>query len=288
LPLFTKTAFCAFFPAYFTIVLLLLPDPFPFYGTDTKDPVRSFFVHAAFLQDYLGADLAGHLWSLGVEVKFYLLAPLIALAFWKFGVRPGVAFFLLVWAGCVAGRWWDAVSLNVTDYPSYLTHIRTPFHHSVDGFVAGALSCLLYRSEWGQRHILSNRLRSNLLGLVGWGGFLLFMLSADQVGNLSVLHQAGMPFYLATCFGLILVSLLGQGWGKKLWGHAALYPLAILSYPLYLTHWLCLALAFALAAAGTFPVWGFSFWTIYVGSALISSLILHLAVERPFLARYRH
>jgi hypothetical protein len=82
-------------PAYYAVLLLVALVPLPFYPIDREGIGLRLAYHLLFLQDYLPSDFVVAFWSLGVEVKFYLAAPLLLLALTRL-TRPLARYRALV------------------------------------------------------------------------------------------------------------------------------------------------------------------------------------------------
>jgi peptidoglycan/LPS O-acetylase OafA/YrhL len=67
-------------PAYAAVLALVVLGAFPLYAVNPDNLGLRTVYHLVFLQDYLPADINVVYWSLGVEEKFYLAAPLIVFA----------------------------------------------------------------------------------------------------------------------------------------------------------------------------------------------------------------
>ena len=74
-------------PAYYAVLLVVAAGLVPLYAVPQEALALRLGYHALFLQDYLPANIVVVFWSLGVEEKFYLLAPL-SLPPWLPGAGP--------------------------------------------------------------------------------------------------------------------------------------------------------------------------------------------------------
>lgn len=79
------------------------------------------YTHMFFADTYYATQLGGALWTLAVEMQFYLLFPLLAYAFYRFPVMTFAAMtcFSLAFRGFV-GLWFADVSMFFNQLPAYL------------------------------------------------------------------------------------------------------------------------------------------------------------------------
>ena len=81
-------------PAYYAVLLIVAFGLVSFYPVPAENWGFRLAYHLLFLQDYLPADFNVVFWSLGVEEKFYLLAPFLVLPRSPTGGRAGRSSFL--------------------------------------------------------------------------------------------------------------------------------------------------------------------------------------------------
>ena len=150
-----------------------------------------------------------HLWSLCVEVQFYVIAALLVLAF---GAR-GVWIFPLLMIGVTAARIGAGETLSIVTW------------HRVDEILAGATVALLlaWREARGSRFTVPGWTCLVSLGL-------LFTASHPSTGPLQYLR----PYFAAATLGLSILAVPTwlHGW---LTGRIARY-IAGVSYAVYVIH----------------------------------------------------
>ncbi len=81
-------------PAYVFVLVVIVAGLVPEYSIPSEHLGRRVLYHLLFLQDYLPANINVVFWSLGVEEKFYLFAPLFLLCLARMQ-RPAPVAMLL-------------------------------------------------------------------------------------------------------------------------------------------------------------------------------------------------
>ncbi len=279
-PYLTKRAL-RIVPAYFFVMFVVIAGLIPGYRIVEEHLGFRIGYHLLFLQDYLPANIVVAFWSLGVEEKFYLLAPflLIALAALPHSSqRLGFLLFAVVVA--VILRFCTAVSYpELTSYPEYFRVFRSPFHLSYDGLLLGVLCATVYRDEKLSAWLsLGNRPH-----YIFWFGCIVivgFLSVENLLGDVTLFDKIFQPTVIALAFAAILLSVLhGAGESCYLKSDSLLF-LSRISYPLYLIHLPLIPLASALS--GNSPSF-LAFLTVFAVLSLTAALFVHYAVEKPFL-----
>jgi peptidoglycan/LPS O-acetylase OafA/YrhL len=209
LPFLVKRAF-RIVPSLWLYLLILVV----FVGVSPQAAV----LNALFVQNYLPPSLVdagpvGHLWSLCVEMQFYLV---IGMVVWLAGVRG-------LWLIPVAALVITGLRIDQEVYRSTATHLR------VDEILSGGcLALLLHRWPADRRVWLPGPVTGSLL--VGIA-FVLWALSSHPMGGpLNYLR----PYLTAAVVGLVLVSA-PTGLHRVLSSRPAAY-IARISYALYIYH----------------------------------------------------
>jgi peptidoglycan/LPS O-acetylase OafA/YrhL len=219
------------------------------------------------------------LWSLAVEMQFYLVLPLLARLFtgrrWPLGLAVCIAIAAAVravtyqWADLGLGvvEPFDALFFGTFGMPAFLAH-----------FGLGLAACRL-------RTIA----RPALAALVGLP--LLVVPAVLWVPDGSVAFgfetfpgQVAMRLVAACGATLLVLAAASAGLAQRLLGVAPLRWLGDISYSLYLAH-IPVQLAMTLAVDPAGHPWAWC--AAAVAASLASGAALHYGVERPFEAR-RH
>lgn len=261
-------------PAYYTVLLacvivgtaMVLPhqlatlDQHAFYAAALIPNFGFWFDESYFSKAEFKPFL--HLWSLGVEVQFYALFPLLALMFnwrrWSLLVVIAVSF---------------AVCLGALATSPKTAFFLTPFR--IWEFGAGILCAKLV----AERHRLATIVGANkwLTAIALVGLTLLFLISVPESR-----HPSGAALVMVVLCCLVLVGGLPAGITAALPGRA-IATLGTYSYSIYLVH---------------FPIIQFAFYTAFEGNSsdlpsaieslgmlvaiAAASLVLFHLVEQPF------
>jgi peptidoglycan/LPS O-acetylase OafA/YrhL len=270
-------------PAYYAVLFLVVAGAFPYFDVDPTLLGLRVVYHMLILQDYLPANIVVAFWSLGVEEKFYLLAPLVILA--RAGStsllgRMSTVIMLLILG--IALRVQTAI--NATDIDSYVTFFytfRSPFHMTMDPILFGVLIAMVYRSR--QEHpVLTSRLVASIAFWIGAALFLVLTCSHEMMRDFTWWDKTLQPTVVAFTFAAITYGLIFGGGPRALFRSTMLFVTARISYSLYLIHMPLVPLSLVVAdtiAPGRFAV----FMILFIAISTAAALILHFAVEKPFL-----
>ena len=252
-------------------------------GEAAREIVRHLlFVHVWFPESY--GSINGVLWSIGVEVQFYVIFPLVA---WCALRRPFATFAVLA----LVANSYRFGAREAHD----VTHLMNQLPATLDLFGAGLLAAYGHRMlEAKAPHVARRRTLWTLVALVG------FALGAVVLrGAYDARLQPDWPYrWLVAGRSLLVFALplatVGSLFAWPAWqrvlANPALVFLSLVSYNLYLWH---AAVARALFDAripawhGADPHadrgWGLAFTFVAFASALSVATILTYALERPLL-----
>ena len=281
-------------PAYYVQLAILFFVFLPLLNPTLWRAARGFVLanlglHALFLHyttPYSSASLAinGPLWTLALEMQYYLLLPLIAVWFLRAPYVAAAAFLAaaLIWKtlaqhdlqplislyGTIGARWNlpDAGLRHFagTQLPGYLGHF--------------ALGILCGRAWLAQRATVPDRVGAALLGVLAACSVLgLYAVLAGHAAWLG--EQAWILIPLAMAVAIWAAVSKHPRWGDKLLGLAPLAFIGRVSYSMYLYHLPVLLLfnKYAPAALG-----GFAF-LCYFGAIIVISTLSFRYVELPFM-----
>lgn len=262
-------------PAYYAVLILCSVPFFPGFQTGAANLGQSFLAHLLFLQDYSGADINVVFWSLGVEEKFYILAPILVALLLQAKTAPArglILLGLLLISPLLRGLTFEGLGQPVS-YPAFFTMLRSPFHMSMEGFVVGIGVALLEASGWtlSRRAALAG-FWSSAAVLLAWLG------SAEFLAQITRIDVWLQPTALALLFGVMLLSATALK-PARLHFEPFFRVNARLSYALYLLHFPLIPLAIMLSRGQQ----GLLFWANYLMLAYLTALALHFGIEKPFL-----
>ena len=276
-------------PTYYVVLLIVALGAVPYYPVAPDYLGLRVGYHLLFLQDYLPSSLLGPFWSLGVEEKFYLAAPLIAAALWKvrtparglallagLAALPIVIRILMVVAGTPIGR-------------SFTGTWRNPFHLSLDALVIGAMiAWVAYHRDAFPRlvRILGDRRLLPTAALA-----LLLLLGLRTVpGDGSSFDRIMLYPLAAALMGLFVAAVVFHRSGATMLQGTLLAAAGRIAYPWYLTHVLVMWSAWG-GLRSIVPVIDrlpptlqlAAFFPFYFAGSIVVALVLHFSVEKPFL-----
>jgi peptidoglycan/LPS O-acetylase OafA/YrhL len=280
-------------PTYYVWMLLVLFGLHPFYRPVVDDVWYELWTHLLFLQDYTGSRLVVAFWSLGVEEKYYLIAPVLVLLLQRLSdvrARIGVLMGLsVVPSGLRLATWLS--SGPYVDYTSSFWGLRSPFHLAVDTILVGAITALLYQHREAFPALLRRSTQHGLF--LGGAAVALVLLVPFEILDEPIDLVRGVLVFpvLAYAFAAIQLSLLlGTGPWTSLFRSKWLFYLSKLSYALYLVHMTFIPVSEALCKV-LVPGWeGLpplvqlgAFLVPYFSLSIVASLLLHYSVEKPSL-----
>jgi len=239
---FYANRFFRIIPPYFGLLLLIqfVAVKMPlFAGSLNPDYVSKYIgYHYLFLQDYIGSFMFPVFWSLGVEEKFYVLAPLLiwALCYLTKGRRTRLAALVALLAVPLVGR--ALLTHSSPDLAAF--HYGTLrygwFHLRMDGLIVGVMVAFLHSHHRDHPWLASETTRRILLplGLLTTLAVLVYTPSAPPWGSWSLVYSGTA---IALSFGLLVLgATLTPNERAGILGSSFLFFIARISYSLYLTH----------------------------------------------------
>lgn len=272
-------------PAYYATLFLVIVGAFPFYQFSQELIGLRVGYHLLFLQDYLPANFIVAFWSLGVEEKFYIIAPFIVLGVARARhLKWRVSGMLCILLFGVSLRVWTALRHpEIDSYLEFFYVFRSPFHVTLDPILLGVLLAFLYQAR-GETPWLQSRSLAHVVFWAGTATFLALSTTGNMMAVITWWDKTLQPLVIALAFFAMAYGLLFGGGAKAIFRSAILFFFARVSYSLYLVH---LALSpLALVLAGTLTDGAPSltiFFPVFLAVSVTAALLLHYGVEKPFL-----
>jgi len=266
-------------PAYYVALLLSTFVAWRITGDLQADSwgewLQSFSMHALLLQDFMREDqmFNAPLWSIAVEVHLYALFPLLAAAWFRWGVlRTSAVAMLLSYTA-----WYLAPADRAYEWRFDLYAL----------FVAGTVigwSTVGQGERWQQLRALPWSWLRNVMAV----GFAVLCVTSFYA---PFYHARNGGWIVGAWAAVTIMALLHQMPDKvhSILSSRAAVSLGSFSYSLYLIHWIPLRLAVTHLAepCREWPQTAFFalLVAVVVPISLLGAYLFHLCFERPFLRR---
>lgn len=278
-------------PSYWLCLIVMLA--FALLAPDFKDgpglardlAAHLTFTHNLFYPSYVATRLNVVLWTLAVEVQFYLLLPALAPAFRK---RPPACWLAMVGAALCFQRLWTGQMADTTLFVNRLPNFLDVY---ANGMLAAHVYAKLAKRKKRRGLIAALGTAACLLGL--WGIWRLLVGQASVYGyDLLRQGQLDRRFLFSACGALFLAGgSLSYGAVRRFFSNRVLRFLSGVSFNFYIWHqWLAVKLKEwrippYLAAsdpnqAGEMP-WQLHYTLICFAAALLAAVAATYLVEKP-------
>ncbi|SOD74439.1 peptidoglycan/LPS O-acetylase OafA/YrhL [Jatrophihabitans sp. GAS493] len=272
------------------LILLFLPDLYPIssrIGTPKDLLLHFFFLHNLFPDTRSSINLV--LWSLGVEVQFYVVFPLLARAFrWK----PWLTFAGMLAVAIGYRTWVRQHSLTGFDVDHWNNQLPAFF----DLFAFGMLTA--YLLVWVRNRGAATVALRTLFTVIGVASFALMLYGFDWLYDNRFAENAGTlwrsenrQWLAATFAGITLGFTFAATPIRRLIANPVLTFLSVISYNLYLWHQIVgLVVRDHIYRAST-PTptddahWRMPYFCISFGLSILTATVITYGFERPLLNR---
>lgn len=267
-------------PAYVAVLCLAVFGLFPYYLVDDQNIVHRVLLHLVFLQDYLGSDIVVVFWTLGIEVKFYLLAPLLYTLIKKANRAASLLFAALLIALTESTfRWLSYSELTMQiDYAQYFYGFRSPFHMS---FMSIWLGFLLAKAH--ALHLLDNSPRIKRWAIALACASCVLLCVVELMHTITWFDVFLQPLAISILATLVVAAAATSASINNR-AVSGLSYIGRISYSLYLLHVPLLPLSHVLSAA-IFPGNSLAFLLTYFAISLAASAVFYRWVESYFYRR---
>lgn len=276
-------------PSYLLAVLVMLAVALRTGAYYTKEALRVdllshlTYTHTFFYQAYYATNLGGTLWTLVIEMQFYLLFPIIARSFRKAGAQTFLAMVFL----SVAFRF--GVQLYTKDDSMFFNQLPA----YLDTFAFGMAAAQLHVWLSGRRHGPLVRIVCSLLTFAIFAALWQVVAAQSRSSGIPAIHvgQMNRRIVMGALGAALLIASANAGlFVRRILGNPLTRFLSAISFQFYIWHQ---TLAVWLVQYRVIPSeslhpnyegelsWQIRFTAAcFVGSLLISAL-LTFAFERP-------
>ena len=276
-------------PSYVLCIVVLLAIGYQTYAHRWEE-VRDVAFHLLFIHNWFAStygSINGVLWSLGVEIQFYVLFPLLIFVFLSYPIRTGIAMIAVA-------NGWRIWALTANHY--FLGQREAQLPAYLDLFALGMLCAYAY--TWLARHpvhVEKRRWLFSLLMVAGIVGFWLLANNCYTIAHVDKEWPEAWKVHFRTLTALTigataLGSLFAFRWLQVVLANRVLLFLAAISYNLYLWHQVIARelLRFHLPPFVTGDphndrVWMFAYAFVAVPAAIAFSALVTYAFEQPLL-----
>jgi peptidoglycan/LPS O-acetylase OafA/YrhL len=267
-------------PAYFVVLAIYLVWP----AFTERSQLPPLWKMITFTQNF-GLDLSkegafSHAWSLCIEEQFYLIIPILLIAFKKRSIWLLPILFLFGLA-IRSFTWFDILPHAQSFGKAYYMDIYYPTWSRLDGLLAGvALAGLYYFRPTAWQRITKHGNLLLGLALIILAGAWLIAHDDNQYKMQGAIF--GYPA-IAIAYGALVLASLSPTCILARYSSWITRWIATLSYSIYLTHKQLIHLTHEMLRPHGFSDDSYVTFWISVAVALLGGWLLHMIVERPFL-----
>lgn len=259
---------------------------------------------------------AGWTWSLAVEEQFYFIYPLILIAILKWSKRPGLVLIWMFFISMAVNtgivftddiiRTTPSSAIYTSDafYHHFITVLYDNLHTRFGGLVVGCLVAYTMHFHKEKLTLVANSRLGVFLTFLGVSLIVFFMVfpafspAYDAYQTMHNLYYIFNHTLFSVGVGLLIIAmLLQQSWlanvFRKFFSHPFWYPIASLSYSLYLIHLVVMILVIPVMVNLTITMPEQYHWTMgevllygFIVSSILSFVVatlMYLFIEKPIM-----
>ena len=253
-------------------------------------------------------------WSLAVEEQFYFIYPLILMAILKWSKSPGIALLWLFFISIAVNTGIvltddqlrtmpsSAIYTNDNFYHHFITVLYDNLHTRFGGLVVGCLAAYTMHFYKEKLTLVANSKLGVILTVVALGLIVFFLVfpafspAYDAYQTLHIWYYIFNHTLFAVGVGILIIAmLLQQSWlanaFRWFFSLSFWYPIASLSYSLYLIHLVVMILVIPAMVNLTIAMpeqYSWAMGEVLVYGFIISSLLsfaiailMYLFIEKP-------
>ena len=245
------------------------------------------YTHMFFYDAYYASNLGGALWTLAVEMQFYLLFPLIARAFYRL---PATTFAAMV-AIALGFRGW--VSVNVKDVALYFNQLPAYLDTFALGMMAANIHAWLAKKKHGAiTRVLCSLLSVCMLMLI-WqvvrrqaGNPNVEMIRLGQMSNRLSMGLLGAAFLVFSAnAGLVLRRILGNPLTKFFSGISFQFYIWHQTIAVWLITYKVIPSSYEYPNWEGDPVWQMNYTIACFALSILAAALITYGFERPIAKR---
>lgn len=246
---FYKKRVARIFPSYyFCIILVFIVAVAGNEYASSKDMWQDlvshlFFVHSYVKSGYIFTKLNGVLWTLAVEVQFYLIFPLIAKCFKK---KPVVTYASMVAISWMFDNWGIIQRVSPDNYGMWINQLPTFLSVYANGMMAALVfikmsdifNCYLEQDGEGQAKKNRYLIGYFFTGIIVFALYAYYKmmkdLTASPQGNL---WQINNRYEFTLLFAILIIScMFAVPFVQKLLGNKVMRFISSISFQIYIWH----------------------------------------------------